>query len=71
MRGCLIPTGPRAWRAAHAFAYTFLQKKLYFQNPQLLSQIDNMVLEEQVVEWLVEKATQTVVRKSFSELSGA
>ncbi len=43
-------------------------KKLYFQNPQLLEQVESMVLEEQVVEWLIEKAALTVVPKSFDEL---
>ena len=43
-------------------------KKLYFQNPQLLEQVKNMVLEEQVVEWLVSKARLTVAPKDFSEL---
>jgi trigger factor len=43
-------------------------KKLYFQNPQLLQQIENMVLEEQVVDWLVAKAKLTVTPKGFGEL---
>jgi trigger factor len=43
-------------------------KKLYFQNPQLLEQVKSMVLEEQVVEWLVSKAKLTVLPKDFSEL---
>ncbi len=43
-------------------------KKLYFQNPQLLQQVESMVLEEQVVEWLVSKADLTVTSKGFSEL---
>ena len=43
-------------------------KKIYFQNPQLMGQVENMVLEEQVVEWLVSKAKLTVVPKAFAEL---
>ena len=43
-------------------------KKLYFQNPQLLEQVESMVLEEQVVAWLVSKARLTVTPKVFSEL---
>jgi trigger factor len=43
-------------------------KKLYFQNPQLLQQIENMVLEEQVIDWLVAKAKLTVTPKGFGEL---
>jgi len=43
-------------------------KKLYFQNPQLLEQVESVVLEEQVVEWLVAKAELTVSTKAFREL---
>lgn len=43
-------------------------KKLYFQNPQLLEQVESVVLEEQVVEWLVAQAELTVSPKAFSEL---
>jgi trigger factor len=43
-------------------------KKLYLQNPQLLEQVESMVLEEQVVSWLVSKAQLTVTPKVFSEL---
>ncbi len=43
-------------------------KKLYFQNPQLLGQVESMVLEEHVVDWLVSKAKLTVTPKSFGEL---
>jgi trigger factor len=43
-------------------------KKLYYQNPQLLQQIENMVLEEQVIDWLVSKAKLTVTPKGFGEL---
>ncbi len=44
-------------------------KKLYFQNPQLLEQVENMVLEEQVIDLLVSKARLTVTPKRFAELS--
>lgn len=43
-------------------------KKLYFQNPQLLGQIENMVIEEQVVEWLVSQGKVKSVTKSFNDL---
>ncbi len=43
-------------------------KKLYFQNPQLLAQVENAVMEEQVVDWLVSNADLKVVTKKFSEL---
>jgi len=42
--------------------------KLYFQNPQLLAQVENAVMEEQVIEWLVSNADLKVVPKKFSEL---
>ncbi|MAF84609.1 MAG: trigger factor [Chromatiales bacterium] len=43
-------------------------KQIYFQNPQLLAQVENAVLEEQAIEWLVAKARLTVTPKGFSEL---
>ncbi len=42
--------------------------KLYFQNPQLLSQVENVVLEEQVVDLLLDKATVTSKTASFDEI---
>ena len=44
-------------------------KKLYFQNPQLLQQVENMVLEEQVVDFLVSRAKLTLTPRAFGELS--
>jgi trigger factor len=43
-------------------------RKMYFQNPQLMSQVENMVLEEQVVAWLVDKAGVTKKQVKFSDL---
>ena len=43
-------------------------RKIYFQNPQLLGQVENMVIEEQVVDWLIVRAQLTVTSKAFSEL---
>jgi trigger factor len=43
-------------------------RKLYYQNPQLLSQIENLVMEDQVVEWLVSRATVSEKVTSFKEL---
>ena len=43
-------------------------KKIYFQNPQLMSQVESMVLEEQVVDWLVAQAKLTVTPKAFADL---
>ncbi|NND37192.1 MAG: trigger factor [Gammaproteobacteria bacterium] len=43
-------------------------RKMYFQNPQLMAQVENVVLEEQVIAWLVDKATVTAKKVAFSEL---
>jgi len=43
-------------------------RKMYFQNPQLMGQVENMVLEEQLVAWLVDKASATKKQVKFSDL---
>jgi trigger factor len=43
-------------------------RKLYYQNAQLLSQIENLVMEDQVVEWLVSRATVSDKVTGFKEL---
>jgi trigger factor len=43
-------------------------RAMYFQNPQLLAQVENVVLEEQVVEWLVERARIVTKPVGFSDL---
>ncbi|MGI9291773.1 MAG: trigger factor [Gammaproteobacteria bacterium] len=43
-------------------------KNIYLQNPQFLGQIENMVLEEQVVEWLLDQAKVTSQNMSFKDL---
>ncbi len=43
-------------------------RKMYFQNPQLMAQVENVVLEEQVIAWLVGKATVSTKKVAFSEL---
>jgi len=43
-------------------------KNIYLQNPQFLGQIENMVLEEQVVEWLLEQAKVTSKNMKFKDL---
>ena len=43
-------------------------RKMYFQNPQLLGQVENVVMEEQVVAWLIDRATVKVKKVKFSEL---
>ena len=42
--------------------------KMYFQNPQLLAQVENVVLEDQVVELVAEKAKVTDKQCGFAEL---
>ncbi|MEZ5566204.1 MAG: trigger factor [Gammaproteobacteria bacterium] len=44
-------------------------RKLYFQTPQLLTQVENSVLEEQVVDWLAEHATITPKPMAFRALA--
>ena len=43
-------------------------RKLYDQNAGLLGQVEDMVLEEQVIEWLTERATVTQKPTSFQAL---
>ncbi|MDJ0928425.1 MAG: trigger factor [Gammaproteobacteria bacterium] len=45
--------------------------RMYFQNPQLLAQVENVVLEEQVVDLLLSKAKITDKNCSFDELMQA
>jgi trigger factor len=46
-------------------------RNIYLQNPQFLGQIENMVLEEQVIEWLTEQAKLSTKKTSFKELMEA
>ena len=43
-------------------------RKIYLQTPQLMSQVENVVLEQQAVEWLLSRATVTPKPVTFSEL---
>jgi trigger factor len=43
-------------------------RKMYFQNPQLISQVEGVVMEGQVVEWLVSQAKVEKKVTNFSEL---
>ena len=45
-------------------------RKLYFQTPRLLTQVENAVLEEQVVDWLVGRAVVTAAPTTFRALVG-
>jgi trigger factor len=46
-------------------------RKMYFQNPQLLSSVENIVLEEQVIDWLMARAKVTKKPMNVSELMSA
>jgi hypothetical protein len=41
---------------------------LYYQTAQLLTQVENAVLEEQVVDWLASRATITPTPTTFRAL---
>lgn len=43
-------------------------KSIYLQNQQLMSQIQNMVLEEQIVDWMAEQAEVSSRKLAFQEL---
>ena len=46
--------------------------QLYYGNPQLMSQVENIVLEEQVVDWVLENAKVSAKEMKFKEvISGA
>lgn len=43
-------------------------RNIYLQNPQFMGQIENMVLEQQVVDWLADKASVSSKSMGFKEL---
>jgi trigger factor len=43
-------------------------RKMYLQNPQFLGQVENVVLEEQVIEFLQDKAKVSAKKMAFREL---
>jgi trigger factor len=45
--------------------------QLYYGNPQLMSQIENLVLEEQVVDWVLENAKVSPKDMKFKEVISA
>ena len=45
-------------------------RRAYLQNPDAMRQIESAVLEDQVVDWLLERARVTERPMSFSELTG-
>jgi len=46
-------------------------RRIYYQNPQLLSQVEGVVMEEQVVEWMIAQAKMEVKPTDFTELMNA
>ena len=40
---------------------------MYMANPQIVQQIQPMVLEQQAVEWLLENGKTTIKKVAFSE----
>jgi trigger factor len=46
-------------------------RKIYLQNRQLLEQVEQAVLEEQVIDWLAERARVTAKPTSFRSLVSA
>jgi len=45
-------------------------KGLYYQTAQLMTQVENSIMEEQVIEWLTTQAVVTPVATSFRSLAG-
>ena len=45
-------------------------RKLYLQNPDLMAQIENSVMEEQVMMWLSDRAKLRPKAQTFAELMG-
>ena len=43
-------------------------KKMYEQTPELMDQLRSMVMEDQVVDWLIDKTTLTDKETEFKEL---
>jgi trigger factor len=45
-------------------------RRAHLQNPEVMSQVESAVLEDQVVDWLTERAQVTERRMTFTELTG-
>jgi trigger factor len=45
-------------------------RKMYLQSAEFMAQIENAVMEEQLMEWLLERARVTTRPTSFSALMG-
>ncbi len=62
----------RVKQSVETIASTFEEPQqvveLYYSNPNLLQTVENSVLEEQVVDWVLEKATSQATPMSFKEV---
>jgi trigger factor len=45
-------------------------RRAYLQNPNALRQIETAVLEDQAVDWIIERARVTDVPTSFADVTG-
>jgi trigger factor len=67
--------GARVRAAIETVAETYEQPlevvQMYYSNKQLLDSVENIVLEEQVVDWVVENAKVSDVKMSFKEVISA
>ena len=68
--------GAKVRQAIQTIASTYEQPtevmQMYYGNQQLLQQVENAVLEEQVVDWVLENAKVTSQEMTFQEvISGA
>jgi len=68
----LIVDGARVRAAIETVAQTYEQPedvvRLYYNEPRLLNSVENAVLEEQVVDWALEKAKVTAKPMSFNDV---
>ena len=66
--------GTKVRQAIQTIASTYEQPtevmQMYYGNQQLLQQVENAVLEEQVVDWVLENAKVTSQKMTFQEVIG-
>ncbi|NND45769.1 MAG: trigger factor, partial [Xanthomonadales bacterium] len=71
----LVIDGARVRKAVETVAETYEQPRevvqMYYGNQQLLQSVENLVLEEQVVDWVMDHAKVTDKPMSFKEVIGA
>ena len=68
----ILVDGARVRRAIESIADTYEQSRevvqMYYNNPELLAAVENSVLEEQVVDWVLDHAKVTDKPMQFKEL---